>query len=167
MTLRHIASWLSGVALVGAGATLLCAQPPQPPRESPSRIGRDELRAKIIKLRTEVEMLRLDYELARDGMLEDLKLRRGLKMAGGMMQLGTAIQSAINDATAQPPGAAPLRGPERDPKKAATAEERNEAEEEAAFMGERKKEHARLFAALARRRLDLEDAERRYRASPR
>jgi hypothetical protein len=173
MKRRHLAVWLSGAALLGTGATILCAQPPQLRREAPPGIGRDEIRAEVVRLQTDVEMLRLDYELARDGLLEDLKLRRGLKMAGGMMQFGSAIQSAINAATTQPPGAAPRREPELDPKKAAeaekaaAAEERKEAAEEAAFIGERKKELARLFALLARRRLDLEDAERHYRESPR
>jgi hypothetical protein len=169
----HLVVWLSGAALLGTGATILCAQPPQPRREAPTGVRRDELGAEVVKLQTEVEMLRLDYELARDGLLEDLKLRRGLKLAGGMMQVGAAIQSAINDATAQPPGAAPRREPEPDPKKAAEAEkaaeeeERKEAAEEAAFIGERKKELARRFESLARRRLDLEGAERRYREVPR
>jgi hypothetical protein len=169
----HLVVWLSGAALLGTGATILCAQPPQPRREAPSGARRDELRAEVVKLQTEVEMLRLDYELARDELLEDLKLRRGLKMAGGMIQLGAAIQSAVNEATAQPAGAAPRPEPERDPKQAAEAEkaaaeeERKEATEQAAFIGERKKELARLFESLARRRLDLEDAERRYREGPR
>jgi hypothetical protein len=168
----HLAVWLSGAALFGTGATILWAQPPQTRREAPTGIGRDELRAEVVKLQTDVEMLRLDYQFARDGLLEDLKLRRGLKMAGGMMQLGTAIQSAINEATAQPPGAIPRREPGPDPKMAAEAEKaaaeaEKAAAEEAAFIAERKKELVRLFASLARRKLDLEDAERRYRESSR
>jgi hypothetical protein len=174
MKLRHLAAWISGVALVGTGATLLCAQSPQPPREGPVRIGRDKLRAEVIKLRTEVEMLRFDYELARDGLLEELKIERGLKMAGGMIAFGTSIQAAINqEAGAEPPRVAPRRETEQDRKKAAEAAKAAEREEkkaeaqEAAIIAERKKELARLFALLAEKRLDLEDAERNYRENPR
>ncbi len=170
MKLRHLAAWFSGVALVGTGATLLCAQSPQPPREGPARIGRDKLRAEVIKLRTEVEMLRFDYELARDSLLEEVKLKRGLKMAGGLMALGTSIQAAING---EPARVAPRRESEQDRKKAAEAakaaeqQEKKAEAEEAAFIAERKKELARRFTLLAARRLDLEDAERNYRENPR
>jgi hypothetical protein len=165
MTLRNLAVCLAGAALIGIGATFLFAQPPQGAPAARVVAGRDTLRAGIVKLQTEVEMLRLDYELAREGLLEDLKLRRGLRMAGGVMQLGFAIQSAVNDATAQTPGSAPKRDPEQDRKQAAEAkqEEKKEAADDAAFIGERKKELARLFTLLSQRQLDLEDAERTYR----
>src|SRR6185437_4007452 len=52
-----------GAALLGTGATILWAQPPQPRRDLQARIGRDKLRAEIVKL--EVEMLRFDYERPR------------------------------------------------------------------------------------------------------
>jgi hypothetical protein len=173
MKLRPLVAWCSGVALLVTGATLLCAQPPQPQREVPNRIDRGKLRAEIVKLRTEVEMLRFDYELARDGVLEELKLGRSLKMAGGMMGLGLAMQSAINGATTNPAGAAPRKASEEDRKKAAEAaraeeqEEKKLAAEEAAFIAEQKKELTRRFALLAEKRLDLEDAERNYRENPR
>ncbi len=168
MNSRHLAAWCSGVALVVIGTTFLSAQPP---REAPARNGRDNLRAEIVKLRTEVEMLRFDYELVRDRLLEDLKLERGLKMAGGMIQVGTAIQSAINQASANAPPEAPRQPTREDKRKAAEAQkaaeeaEKKEAAEEAAAIAERKKELIRLFTLLSEKRLDLEDAERSYRDS--
>lgn len=168
MDRRHLAAWSFGMALLGAGATLLWAQPPKPRGEAPPGIERGRLRAEVIRLRTEVEMLRLDYDLARDGLLEELKVERGLKMAGGMMQVGFAIQSAIQ-AGQNPPADAPQKPSAPDPKaeaEAAEAEKKEQAKE-AAFVAERKKELARRYAAWAEKRLDLEDAERVYREGAR
>ncbi len=173
MKFRHFAAWFSAVALLGAGVTMIRAQPPQQPREGPARVDRAKLRADITKLRTEVEMLRFDYELARNGLLDDVKTEKALKMAGGLMQFGMAFQSAVNDAGAAPPGASPRQKSEQDRKKAAEEaikaeqEEKREAAEEAAAIAERKKELARLFTLLSEKRLDLEDAERTYRETSR
>ena len=169
MTFRLLAAWCSGVLLLGTAATLTRAQPPQPARHAPVRFDRARLRAEVIKLRTEVEILRFDYDLTRDGLMEDVKLRRSLKLAGGMMQFGTALQSAINDAGTRPPGEAPRTEPEQDRKKAALAakkaeqEEKQEAAEEAAFLADRKKDLIRRAASLAEKQIDLEVAERSYR----
>ena len=57
MNLKHLAVWFSGVAFLGAGATLLFAQPPQPAREAQARVDRTKLRVEVVRLRTEVEML--------------------------------------------------------------------------------------------------------------
>jgi hypothetical protein len=171
MRFGHLAAWFSGVALLGTGAALIRAQPPQPPREGPTRHDRAKLRAEVIKLRTEVEMLRFDYELTRDGLMEDVKTRKALKMAGGMMQLGAAIQTAINEAQTTPPGDAPRHETEQDRRKAAEEarkaqqEEAKEAAEEAAFLAERRKELTRRAASWAEKRMDLDDAERDYRAT--
>jgi hypothetical protein len=173
MLLRHFPAWLSGVALLGTGATLLWAQAPQPPRAAPARADRAKLRAEVVRLRTEVEMLRFDYELAREKLLEELKLRRGLKMTGGMLALGSSIQNALNNAGSNPPGAAAGQATQPDQKKdaeavkAAELEEKKDAAEEAAFIAERKKDLTRQFGSLSERRLDLEDAERAYREAPR
>lgn len=170
MNLRYFVACFSAIALLGAGAMLLRAQPPQSGPKGSTPINRDKLRAQIIQLRTETEMLRLDYELARDGLVDAVKTRRGLKLAGGLIGFGTAIQNAMNQAAApQPNGAAPQPRPEPDSKKeaesakAAEDEEKKDAAEEAAFIAERKKELSRLFSSLAEKSLDLEDAERRYR----
>jgi hypothetical protein len=173
MTMRHCAAWFSGVALLATTATLLWAQPPQPAREGAVRGDRAKLRADVVRLRTEVEMLQFDYDVARFLLFEELKFERGLKMAGGFLQLGSAIQSAANEAGAQPPGEAPRQVPAEDRKKSAEAaraaelQEKKEAAEEAAALAKRKKELARVFTALAEKRLDLEDAERNYRAAVR
>lgn len=162
MKRRRLTACLAALALFGTAATLLRADPP--------RADRTRLRAEVVRLRTEVEMLRFDYELARDALLEDLKLRRGLKMAGGMISFGSALQSALNEAGQEP--AAPRPETDHDRKKAADAakaaerEEKKDAAEEASFIAGRKKELARLFSLLAAKQLDLEDAERLYRASP-
>jgi hypothetical protein len=166
MKFRHFAAWFSVVALLGMGATLIRAQPPQRPREGPVRPDRARLRAEVIRLRTEVEMLRFDYDLARDGLIEDVKTEKGFKMAGEMMG---AIQFSINEAGAKPPGEPPRQETEQARKKAAQEakkadeEEKREAAELAAAIAERKKELARRFASLAEKQLDLEDAERNYR----
>ena len=171
MKLRQLAAWFTGVALLGTGATLLCAQPSQPAGEARPRIDRGKLRAQVIELRTEVEMLRFDYELARDGLLEEVKIERGLKMAGGLIGSFSAIQVAINKDAAQPPGGARRQETEQDRKKATEAakaaeqeEKKNEAEL-TAVIAERKKELARKFKLLSEKRLDLEDAEQKYRES--
>jgi hypothetical protein len=168
LKLRHLAAWFSGVALLGTGATLLWAQPPQPQpsREGPVRIDREKLRAEVIRLRTEVEMLRFDYDLARNTLLEDVKTEKALWMAGGLIGAVSEIQAAIIEPGAKPPVAAPRQETEQDRKKAAEA-----AKAEAQFekklaeaIADRKKELARKFALLAAKQLDLEDAERNYRA---
>ena len=118
-------------------------------------------------------MLRFDYELERDKLLEELKISRGIKMAGEFMGVAGQIQVAINEAGQQPPGAAPRQESEQERKKAAEAakaeaeQEKEQAAAEAAEIAERKKELARRFALLSEKRLDLEDAERSYRESPR
>jgi len=157
MKRRHLAACLAALSLFGTAATLLRADPP--------RADRTTLRAEVVRLRTEVEMLRLDYEIARGDLLEDLKLRHSLKTAGGLISFGSALQSALNQAGEEP---APRPETDQDRKQAAAAAEREEkkdAAEEASFIAGRKKELARLFSLLAAKQLDLEDAERLYRAS--
>ncbi|SIO29851.1 hypothetical protein SAMN05444166_3592 [Singulisphaera sp. GP187] len=188
MKFRHLAVWFSGVALLGTGATFLWAQPPQSQRVAPARTERDKLRAEIVELRTESEMLRFDYELARDGVLEELKISRSMKMAGQVMGAVGDLQVTINESQVEPSGLAPGQGSEQDRKKATEAakaakqEKRKAAQaaalenrkaveemakEEAAFIAEQKKDLTRRFALLAEKRLDLEDAERRYRENSR
>ncbi|APW64025.1 hypothetical protein [Paludisphaera borealis] len=182
MRMRHLAAWFSGAALLGTGATLLWAQPPQPQRAAPAQAERDKLRAEVIKLRTESEMLRFDYELARDGVLEELKMGRSMKMAGQLMGAFGGLQAAINEPQAEPPGLAPGQVPEPDQGKAAEAAKAAKQEEkkaalenskaaeemakqEAAFIAEQKKDLGRRFTLLTEKRLELEDAERNYHES--
>ncbi|WP_237722420.1 hypothetical protein [Singulisphaera acidiphila] len=184
MKLRHLAAWFSGVALLGTGATFLGAQPPQPQRVAPARTERDKLRAEIVELRTESEMLRFDYELARDIVLEERKMSRSMKMAGQLMGAVGDLQVTINESQVEQPGLAPeqdrkkateiAKAAEQEKRKAAQAaalENRKAVEEmakeEAAFIAEQKKDLTRRFALLAEKRLDLEDAERRYRENSR
>jgi len=168
MELRRISAWIVGAALIASGATLLRAQPAAQPAEAPVPSNRGALRARIIKLRTETEMLRLDYELARESLLEELKIVRGLKLAGGLFQLGAAVQDAVNESGEKAPGVAPTpetRKQSAEAAKAAELEEKKAAAEQAAYVAESKKELARLFTSLSEKRLDLEDAERAYRAT--
>lgn len=173
MNWRHVATWCSGLALIGMGATLLRGQPPQPLHDVAVRVDREKLRAEVVKLRTEVEMLRFDYELARDGLLEELKIARGLRMAGGMMGAVAAIQTAMNQAGTNSPDVAQRQPSEQDKKKAAEEakaaeqEEKKQTAAEAAYIAEQKKELNRFYALLAARRIDLEDAEQRYRETAR
>jgi hypothetical protein len=91
-------------------------------------------------------------------------------MAGGMMGAMSAMQTAINQAGANPPDPVAPRKTEADRKKAAEEakaadqEEKKEAAQEAAYLAEAKKELNRLYSQLAAKRLDLEDAERKYGA---
>jgi hypothetical protein len=171
MKVRHLAAWFSAMALLGTGAAFIHAQPPQTAREAPPRLDRARLRAEVVKLRTEVEMLRFDYDVTREALLEDLKTRGALQLAGGMIQLGASIQNAIVESKENPPGEAPRQPAQPDAKKAAedakaVAEAgKKDAAEEAAFIAERKKELTPRAAALAAKQMDLEDAERDYRAA--
>jgi hypothetical protein len=168
MKLRHLAAWFSGMALLGTGATFLGAQTPQPLREGPgpARIDPGKLRAEVIKLRTEVETLRFDYDLARNTLLEDVKTEKALWMAGGLMGAVSEIQAAIIEPGAKHPAAAPRQATEQDRKKEAEAAKAEEQFEKklAEAIADRKKELARKYALLAAKQLDLEDAERNYRA---
>jgi len=180
MKFRHLATAisLSGLALLGAGASLLRAQAPQPqqapqqqaPRQVGPRPERTRLRAEVVRLRTEVEMARFDYELAREVLLEELKISRGLKLAGGIMGAFDKLESATNQAQAAPGQEPPPRPADQERKKVAEAaeiEEKKEAAQEAAAIAEAKKELTRLFHVLEEKRLDLDDAEYRYRDTPR
>jgi hypothetical protein len=171
---RRRCGWcLTAIALLGAGATLLRAQQTPRPAGPTAPADSSGLRAAIIELRVEVEMLQFDFDLARNDLLEDVKTRKSLRMAGAMMQLGGAIQSAINEAAADPPARPPRAKTEAERKKEvkeakeAEQEQKRDEAEQAAFIAERKKELARLATALASKRLDLEDAERKYRLNAR
>jgi hypothetical protein len=148
MRRRDVAAWVGCLALLG---------PAYAQAQAPAGANHAEhakLRAEVIRLRTEVEMLQLDYDLARADLIEDLKLIKGMAMAGDLM---SAFGGARNQA---PAGDAKARDAE------AKKEREDEKEREAAkasFVAERKKELARLAASLASKRLDLEDAERQYR----
>jgi hypothetical protein len=186
MKLRYLTACVSGMAVFATGASLLWAQQAQDPaRQSPNRTERQKLRAEVIKLRTEVEMLRFDYDLARDGALEEIKLARGLKTAGGIMASVTTLQAALIAAGSQEPGAPPLaktgdralpvppppQETEQDRNKAAEAakaaeiEEKKEAAEEAALVAKVKEILSQRYTQLSEKQLDLEDAERKYRES--
>lgn len=167
MQLRHLAAWLAVASLVGGGAALLRAQPAAEPPGRASKEQADRIRSRIIELRTDVEMLRFDYELERDELLEDLKIARGLELAGGFMAFGAALQPGVNAAGDKPPGEAPPLSPEQARKEAAEKAKAAESEKQdqakrAAFIEERKKELCRRYALLSAKRLDLEDAERSY-----
>lgn len=161
MKLRHLASWFSGAALLGMGATLLFAQAPQPPREGAARIDRARLRKEIIKLRTEVEMLRLDYEFAHEGLSDELKVARGLKLAEGMF----GAFPVVSGPRPRPGAEAPRQEAEQDRKKSAEEAKAAELAEKAveAAISEEKKKLGQIFALLSEKRLDLEDAEQSYR----
>jgi hypothetical protein len=168
MKVRHLAAWFSTVALLGTGAAFIHAQPPQPPREAPPRLDRARLRDQVIKLRAEVEMLRFDYDVTREALLDDLKTRRALQLAGGMIQLGASIQNAIVESQENPPRDAPRQPDAKksaEDAKAVAEAGKKDAAEEAAFIAERKQELSLGAAALAAKQMDLEDAERSYRAS--
>ena len=130
-------------------------------------------------------MLRLDYELARHELLDELKMIRGLRTAGELIGIGASVQNAFNQAVVNPidslpppeareapkTPAAEAKAAEKAEKEHATAEaakesEKAEKENAAALSAEiaaRKKVLAHLFALLEAKRLDLDEAERRYR----
>lgn len=165
MKTRMLATWSVGLALAVTGvATLTRAQQPQQPAPGADRA---KLRAQVIKIRTEVEMLAFDYDLERTGLMDDMKTRKSFEMLGGLMSVGNALQTAIHEqSNPQPAAPRPRPVPEADAKQAAE-EAKKSAAEEAEFLAGRKKELARRASALAERRLDLEDLERTYRESGR
>jgi hypothetical protein len=173
MKLRHLAAWIFGAALIGMGATFLRAQQLQAPREGAALVGRDKLRADIIKLRTEVERLDFDYQIAREFLRGDVsslaqhyaELRldkiKVFEVVGGLdwsitIKDGTDSKPAEGDAQ-QTPDLERKTAPEE-----STAPVLD-LSGEAAVIAAMKKELARHFAILAEKRLDLDDAERRYR----
>jgi hypothetical protein len=109
-------------------------------------------------------MLGLDYEIGRSDLMEDLKFRRGFEMLGPMMSVGAQLQSAMNDAANRPAPTRP-RAEAQAEQKAMEAEQKKADADKAKFLAERKVPLAALAKALAARRLDLEDTERRYRAA--
>jgi hypothetical protein len=181
MKIRHLAAWLSVVVLLGASATLIRAQGPGVNPAS----ARAKLRAEIVKLRTEVEMLQFDYDLARVGLMDDVKMEKGLKMAGSMMGAIGGFQVAMNEARneanappsagpddALPPGAvapaavaapavvrpAPSSPPPPSVRPQPSAKDRQQAEAKAKKAQEEaeKKEEAELAKAVADRKKELE-----------
>jgi hypothetical protein len=128
--------------------------PPAPRAEAAPRLDRPKIRAEVQRLRAEVETLQLDYDLARADLMEDAKLIKGMALAGGLMSAlgGLGAQAPVKTAQAND---AEARKAEREAKKA--------DDEQAAYIADKKKELARIAGALAAKRLDLEDAERRYR----
>jgi hypothetical protein len=162
MTRRILAVWFGGLTLFAAPSH---GQEPQAPPQAAKPSDRTRLRAEVVRLRAEVEMLGLDLEIERADLLEDLKSRKGLEMLGGMMSLGNAVQSGTNRAAANRRQAPPRAVAEE---KAARAEmewaQKKADEEKAKLLSKRKQTIARLAATLAERRLDLDDAERQYRA---
>ncbi len=182
MKIRHLAAWLSVVVLLGASATLIRAQGPG---AKPATAERARLRETIVKLRTEVEMLQFDYDLARVGLMDDVKMEKGLKMAGSMMGAVGAMQVAMNDARNQayapepvepgnalppqalPPGVpgepvvvrpAPSSPPPPPVRPQPSAKDRQQAEAKAKKDQEEaeKKEEAEMAKAVAERKKELE-----------
>jgi hypothetical protein len=86
-------------------------------------------------------------------------------MMGGVMSFAAEFNAAVENAEADEPGVPQPDDSELDPKEAAeqakAAQEQDQ--QEATFLAEQKKELARRFAHVAEKRLDLEDAERKYR----
>jgi hypothetical protein len=158
MKVRIIAALCFGCALLGTVATLVDAQPPDNVREA-------RLRLKVVELQTEVQMLHFDYELRREAVLEELKMVRGMRMMGGVMSFAAEFNAAVENAEADGPGVPQPEDSELDPKQAAEQAKaaKEQEEQEATFLAEQKKELVRLFALVAEKRLDLEEAERKYR----
>jgi hypothetical protein len=170
MPLRHVAACFCAVTLLAGGALLLRAQPSQASRENAPGIGRDKLRAQVIKLRTEVEALRLDYQIARDGLLEDIKLQKQLKLSGELM--GGFLSLGFGAPAEKSGRFNPQQKTEEDRKKEAEAAKQTEeakkyAVQEAAAIAERENDLSRRFGLLAAKQMDLEDAERSYREQSR
>jgi hypothetical protein len=159
MRMRIIAAWVGSLALLGPGlATIARAQEPADPLADARRAERPKLRAAIVRLRAEVEMLQLDQDIDRSALFDDLKMMQGLEMMSGMVSMGNALSSATrgNAPAARPP--APAGEVEKQ-----AAEARKEAEEKAKYLAKKKAALALRAALLAEKRLDLEDMERQYR----
>jgi hypothetical protein len=176
MTLRNFSTWLSAGAIVVTGVTILMVQPALSQNAAPAT-NREKLRAEVIKLRTETEMLRFDYELARERVLEQLKMARSMMLGGQLIGAVSRFQVSINEAQAEA-GSLPPGRPLNQARKQAVEEENKKAElaaeqanrkaeaelakQEATFIADEKKELIRLYTLLAQKQMDLEDAQKRY-----
>jgi len=146
----RIAAWVVSFALLGqitwSSESLL-----------PVDLNRAKLRAEVIRLRTEVETLQLDYDIERANIVDDVKTMRSMEMMSGLMVMGNLLNRAATSTPDAPqsPTPAEVKATEESAKKA--------EEEKVAYIAEKKKKFALLAAALVEKKLDLEDVEARYR----
>ena len=163
---RPTAAFITSIVLLGLGAKLIQAQAPQPAQLNAANPDLSKLRADIVKLRTEVEMLQFDYDFERMILFEEVKFVRGMKMAGPLISAVSRATVTRSDEPAKPPTELE-KNKAAEKAKAEEIQEKKEEAAEAAAIKERKKELARIFGMLSEKRLDLEDAERTYRESVR
>ena len=97
---------------------------------------RAKLRADVIRLRTEVDALQLDYDIARSDFIDDLKLMKSMEMASGLMAVGNFINQATHAEPDSTPGdpdlqAAPIAYAPLNPAEAPTMRPMSAAEVQA------------------------------------
>lgn len=157
-------------------AAMAAAQPPipqpeAPPGESPSTADPKAMKARIIQLSAEVELLQVEYEADRSSLLEALRMVRESELLAevggdprieriGALAAAGSMGSEANKAIA----AAKAKG------KSATAAgqeyargvEAKRVDKIRRIVDRKKNDFARQAAALAGKRLELSDAERGY-----
>src|SRR5580704_13815104 len=118
--MKRIVTWFAAIVVLGTGTLLLFAQSPrQPERVAQTVTSREKLRADVIKLRTEVEAIRFDYEIERDMLRDQVKMTMGLKLLPAM--LGSLEGATIS-------GVPNFVGPQKTTASAETPEEKQAAE---------------------------------------
>jgi len=124
---------------------------------------RAKLRARVVRLRTELELLQLEHDAARTSIYEVLKNLRQAEIATAMGQLKTYYDfsdekaaKAIEEAVANGQNADEAK------KQMVEAAKRKEVEATRALIERRKQQFARQAAELSEKRLELDEAESRY-----
>lgn len=153
-----------GAASYRACGLVLSDQPTRTPQPNAGDGAQSKLRDRLIELRVEIELLRFDYELARDDSLENLKIQKGFNMMGCVMEaFARGPQESKEDREKNRTD----EEKEADAKANSENEERQKeaekfTEERNSYILQIKKELGRRFTLLSEKRLELEDAERTY-----
>jgi tryptophan 2,3-dioxygenase len=139
------------VAVLALGAVTLTRA--QPPGQDPEPSAQQKLRGRIIDLRTEVEVLQLEHDAMRAALLKALQELEEADLSAGSL-------GEISDRMSQRNADTPQERLQAHQKNA-----RTQRTEFRAAVAKKRQEFERKCRALSEKHLDLEDAERRYRAT--
>jgi hypothetical protein len=159
-----------GLGLVVAGISLAQQTAPRPR----DRAGEaSKLRAQVVKLRGEIDLLELDHEAARVELLQIVKDIRELESEGNQAQMKSLANLQLmlgggSEALAKEAEHLGVEGAAKKVKEAVNTAVKESVSEEVvktrASRDRKRADYARQAAQLAEKRLDLVEAERRYDA---